>query len=121
MYKSTLLLIVGLAVLLLPQAGMAASKEKIKAMLEQAFGVEVLRLRETEVDGRPALAATVMNRAGNSNAAFQVNTLIVDAETGALLPQFRHLSSGYTLGGSMVRDNTEDSGERGRRMLTQTR
>lgn len=115
-----LLVLAALAAAMTSPAG-AATQEEIKEMLEKRFGVEVLRMRETEVDGRAAIAATVMNRGGNSNAAFQVNTLVVDKETGNLVPQFRHLPSGYSVGGGGPNDPLEDTGERSRRLLNQTR
>ena len=38
---------------------------------------------------------TIMNPGGDFNEAFQVNTLLVDADTGNLVSGFRHLPSGY--------------------------
>jgi hypothetical protein len=38
-----------------------------------------------------------MNPGGNDNGAFEVSTLIVDAATGDLVPQFAHRPSGYDL------------------------
>lgn len=63
----------------------------------RTFGVEVLRVAAGEVDGTKVWLITVMNPPGDDNAAFQVNTLAVDQRTGALVPAFRHRSSGYDL------------------------
>ncbi len=42
-----------------------------------------------------------MNPPGNFNEALQVNTLMVDRQTGELVPQFRHAPSGLRgVGGS---------------------
>ena len=75
------------------------SAEEISAIVTQAFGVEVLRIASADADGRPAYRVTVMNPGGDSDGAFQVTTLVVDAETGALIPQFRHKRAGYELPG----------------------
>ena len=38
--------------------------------------------------GRSAYAVTIMNRGGAFNEAFQVNTLVIDAETGRPIIQY---------------------------------
>ena len=79
------------------EAQAAVTKEQASRQIEEAFGVEVLKARPGKIDGRDVWLLTVMNRGGNSNAAFQVNTLAVDRANGALVPSFRHGPSGYTL------------------------
>jgi hypothetical protein len=74
-----------------------ATPETVKQRIEKAYPVQVLRVDPTEVDGRPALAVRVMNKASGQNGGFGVTTLVVDAETGELVPAFRHRVSGYTL------------------------
>lgn len=75
------------------------SAEEVSAIVAQAFGVEVLRIAPVDADGRPAYRVTVMNPGGDSDGAFQVTTLVVDAGTGGLIPQFRHKAAGYDLPG----------------------
>jgi hypothetical protein len=87
------------------------SPDEISARIAETYGVEVLRLRDAKVDGRAAYAVTVMSPGGNSNAAFQVNTLLVDAATGALIPTFRHGASGYDHpGGATYQTGVEGTG-----------
>ncbi len=84
----------GLAALTAP-ASAAMSNDEVKAEVEKTYNVVVLRMKETELAGKPALAVTVMNKGGNDNRAFQVNTLIIDPESGHLVPVYRALPSGY--------------------------
>jgi hypothetical protein len=89
-----------------PGTGSAAiSQSAAVQMIEQTFDVEVLRARAGQIDGRAVWLLTVMNRGGDFNAAFQVNTLAVDQETGKLVPAFRHRESGYDLPGAGSRDD----------------
>lgn len=87
----------GLAGLAAPgaPASAAMSNDEVKAEVEKTYNVVVLRMKETELAGKPALAVTVMNKGGNDNRAFQVNTLIIDPESGRLVPVYRALPSGY--------------------------
>jgi len=87
-----------------PAAAAAAMADAVR-MVEEAFDVEVLRARAGEIDGRRVWLLTVMNRGGDFNAAFQVNTLAVDQETGKLVPAFRHGPSGYAPSGPDSRDD----------------
>jgi len=75
----------------------ALGQEAIKKAIEKTYNVKVLRIQDGEQDGRQVYRVTFMNRGGNYNAAFQVNTIVMDAETGKRVPQFRHLQSGYRL------------------------
>ncbi len=72
----------------------AMSEDQVRTAIERDYGVQVLRVSPGMADGRNVFMVTVMNPAGDFNEAFQVNTLVVDAETGRLVPQFRHLPSG---------------------------
>ncbi len=93
------------------------SADEVSAAVAKAFGVEVLRVRSIETDGGPAYAVTVMNPGGNFDGAFQVSTLVVDARTGDLVPQFRHKSAGYDLPGAPSNvPPTESDGMAMRRM-----
>lgn len=87
-------------VLALGLSGAAAAQVKspadIAAGIEQSRGVKVLKLQETRVDGRVAYIVSVMNLGANSNAAFQVERILVDAETGAPIPTYRHGPTGWS-------------------------
>ncbi|MGO8917155.1 MAG: hypothetical protein ACLQJR_14715 [Stellaceae bacterium] len=85
--------------LLLGMTGALAqlSPEVVSAAIAKRYGVSVLKVTPVKIDGRDAYAVVVMNPGGNDNGAFEVSTLMVDAETGALVPQFTHLPSGYAL------------------------
>ncbi len=61
----------------------------------ESYGVQVLKVRSAEIDGKRVYLLTVMNPKGDFNEAFQVNTVAVDADTGNLIAGFRHRSSGY--------------------------
>lgn len=73
----------------------AMTKDQIKAEVEKSYGVSVLHMTEIEVSGRPALAVKVMNKGGNDNRAFQVNTLLIDPDTGHLVSAYRSLPDGF--------------------------
>ncbi|HET6521979.1 MAG TPA: hypothetical protein VFG47_19480, partial [Geminicoccaceae bacterium] len=76
-------------------------EKEIAARIAAAYGVEVLAVKRDDLVGGPAYAVRVMQPGGNSNAAFQVSTLMVDATTGELIPQFRHRTAGYQVSGSL--------------------
>ncbi|HLI12732.1 MAG TPA: PepSY domain-containing protein [Alphaproteobacteria bacterium] len=76
-------------------ASAALSQDQIKAEIEKTYGVSVLRMKEIEVAGKPAYAVTVMNKGGNDNRAFQVNTILVDPESGHLVSAYRIMPDGY--------------------------
>jgi hypothetical protein len=71
-----------LAVALAGGAMAAPSKEEIKSRMAEAFGANVLRMEEATVAGRSAWLVTLMRHGGNDNAAFKVDTVAIDAETG---------------------------------------
>lgn len=73
----------------------AMSEQEVWAAVERDYGVQVLRIRPDTDDGRNVFLVTVMNPPGDFNEAFQVNTLMVDAETGQLVLQYRHGPSGH--------------------------
>ena len=76
-------------------AGAAMSADEVSAAIAAAYGVTVLRVVATEEDGRSVFRVTIMNPGGDFDEAFQVNTLLVDADTGKLVSGFRHRASGY--------------------------
>jgi hypothetical protein len=69
--------------------------ERLAKDIAGRFGVRVLRAERGESDGKPVYRLLVMNPGGDFDNAFAVHTLVVDAATGELLPQFRHEASGY--------------------------
>src|SRR5471032_1742376 len=75
----------------------AVTPDEIKKRLEDALPVQVLRVQQGEVDGKPAFLVRVMNKTKGGNDAFSITTLAVDGETGQLIPAFRHRASGYAL------------------------
>ncbi len=96
--------VVGLAITNSAWAGPKLSPDELKQQIEQTYPVHVLGIRAVKADGKAAYAVTVMIRGGDFNDAFQVNTFIVDADTGVTISVFRHLTSGYVLSGSGDRD-----------------
>ncbi|MEN8197228.1 MAG: hypothetical protein ABFS30_12060 [Pseudomonadota bacterium] len=103
----------GLAALLLslPVAGGSVRAEvgpiAVKNKIEAEYRVTVLKTTQVRHNGLKAYRLTVMNRGGDFNEAFQVNTLIVDAGTGRILSQFRHGSSGHQRSGAWDRRGRE--------------
>ncbi len=91
------LFVVGVVFTNSARAGLKLSVEELKQQIEQTYPVNVLGVRAITADGKAAYAVTVMTRGGDIDDAFQVNTIIVDADTGASISVFRHLDSGYVL------------------------
>ncbi|MEE8516647.1 MAG: PepSY domain-containing protein [Alphaproteobacteria bacterium] len=88
----TATVVAGLA---MPAPALAAvSADQVKAKVAKAFGVKVLKVRPAKADGRKVFVVTVMNPGGDFNEAFQVSTIVVDAETGKLVSGYRHRASG---------------------------
>ena len=84
------------AVIGVPSAADAqVSAQQASRQFAEAYGVQVLKVRTGEIDGKRVYLLTVMNPKGDFNEAFQVNTVAVDAGTGNLIAGFRHRSSGY--------------------------
>ena len=75
-----------------------------KRQVEESYAVEVLDVRESEIDQRAVWLVTFMVPPGDSNAAFMVSSLAIDRETGDLVPAFRHRASGYELPGGLRSD-----------------
>lgn len=99
------LVVAGLATMVAATAQAKMTEAEVRASIEQLYPVKVLRVTVTEVNGKGAFAVTVMNRGGDFNSAFQVTTLVVDADTGALIPVFGHRVSGYRLSAGHVRND----------------
>ncbi len=73
----------------------AMSADQVAAAITEAYGVSVLKVVAAEDEGRTVYRVTIMNPGGDFDEAFQVNTLLVDADTGKLVSGFRHRASGY--------------------------
>ena len=82
------------------------SEQEARDRVEQSYGVEVLRMREGEIEGRPVWLVTFMSPAGDFNSAFMVSNLAIDRQTGDLVPSFRHRDSGYDLPGGLRGDKS---------------
>lgn len=92
------------------QAGLAlaqVSQDQAAAGIAEEYGVEVLRVRPGEIDGKPVWLITVMQPGGTYNTAFQVTTLAVDQASGDLVPAFRQGPSG-AVGNATPRDIRTD-------------
>lgn len=59
--------------------------QQIRERIAAELNVEVLEVRAAEIERGPAYAVKIMNPPGNSNSAFMVGTLLVDAESGEVL------------------------------------
>jgi hypothetical protein len=100
-------LFLGAAALLLAPAPVAAqgqkTAEQVSAEIAQRYKTQVLRVTPISNDGKPAFAVRVLSPGGDYDDAFRVVTLVVDAGTGELIPQFRHRTSGYDASGALLR------------------
>ena len=71
-------------------AGMAAmTADQVRQQVEQESGGKVIKVEPRKFGSLDAFAVTVMNPGGNDNAAFQVYTVIVNAENGTPIPEQR--------------------------------
>ncbi len=87
---------IGVGVSAEPASAQRLTAEAAARQVAETYGVEALRVREMrQQDGSLAYAVTVMVPGGDSNNAFTVTTLLVDAQTGDLIPQFRHTPTGH--------------------------
>ncbi len=87
------------------------SESKARAAIEETYGVQVLSVEEIGKDGWQAFVVKVMNPPGDFDEAFQVNTLVIDRQTGLLVPQFRHLPAGHQMSAPSLGSAGEGSGE----------
>jgi uncharacterized membrane protein YkoI len=67
----------------------AMTAEQVKKLVEEQSRGKVLKIAPLEMTTLKAFAVTVMNAGGNANHAFQVYTVIIDAETGTIVPEQR--------------------------------
>lgn len=82
------------------------SQDQVTQQLENTYGVKVLRIQPIENRKKAAYAVTMMNPAGNVNEADQVNTIVVDRETGKPLSQYFEEPNGVHLAAPPVEQRT---------------
>jgi hypothetical protein len=99
-------------------AGAEMSETEISKAVAEAYGVTVLRVVPSKDDGRRVYLVTVMNPGGDFNEAFQVNTIVVDAESGDKVSQFRHSESGHTLPGASTYSTDRQTPDTARKGFT---
>ncbi|MEQ8504383.1 MAG: hypothetical protein RIB80_03590 [Rhodospirillales bacterium] len=91
----TLSVAIFLAILLIASAIAGTASAAITAaetgqQVAKKFGVEVLRITPMTQRGRDAFVVKVMTPGGDTNSAFQINTLVIDANTGERIIQYGH-------------------------------
>ncbi len=90
-------------------AGAVLSADQVKRQVETRYGVKVLRIKPMTEQGRSAFAVTIMNPGGAFNEAFQVNTIVIDAETGRPIIQYRQGPGGLKPAAAPVSSRTGPS------------
>jgi hypothetical protein len=88
--------VLALAGLLWAAPAAALTPAEVAARLAADYGVEVLEVKEVQRDGERLFAVTVMLPRDAGNAAFQVGTLLLDAETGRPVPRLFHRPDGWS-------------------------
>jgi hypothetical protein len=81
----------GIAVLGLAafDAGAAMTADQVRQQVERDSGGKVIKIEPRKFGTLEVFAVTVMNPGGLSNAAFQVCTVIINAENGTIVPEAR--------------------------------
>ena len=87
----------------------ALSADQVRRQVETRYNVKVLRIKPMTEQGRSAFAVTVMNPGGDFNEAFQVNTIVIDAETGRPIVQYRQGPGGLEPAAAPVSSRTGPS------------
>ena len=88
-------------ILPVPAVAQSLTADQVARAVTAEFDVDVLRVRPMDgPGGEPAYAVTVMLPGGSRNNAFQLTTVLVEGNTGALSPQFRHGPTGHQLPGA---------------------
>jgi hypothetical protein len=73
----------------------ARTPEEVARRIAEESGATVLRIERMEWHGRTVYQLTVMLPPDAGNAAFQIGTLWIDAETGQLVPRLVHRPDGW--------------------------
>ena len=84
----------------LSSAKAAMTQSQVAAATEKSYDVRVLKIYADKENGKSVFRVKVMYNGGDWNTAFQVNTIVIDAETGERVAQFKHQSSGRSLPGN---------------------
>ncbi len=87
----------------------ALSADQVKRQVETRYNVKVLRIKPMTEQGRSAFAVTIMNPGAAFNEAFQVNTIVIDAETGRPIIQYRQGPGGLKPAAAPVSSRTGPS------------
>jgi len=90
-------------------AGAEMSVDAVIQKIEADHAVTVLRVTPMTDDGRPVFAVTIMNPGGAYNEAFQVNTIVIDADTGRPIIQYRQGLGGLRPAAAPVSSRTGPS------------
>ena len=94
-------LLAGLGLSVAPRPSWALMSEaQVRAAIENDYDVKVIKITPGIDTERVVFYVRIMYNGGNFNTAFQINTIVIDAETGKRIAQFRHGSSGRTLPGN---------------------
>ena len=94
-------LLAGLVLSVSPSLSLAAMDQaQVRAAVENDYDVKVIKITAGTDANRPVFYVKIMYNGGNFNTAFQINTIVIDAETGKRVSQFRHRSSGRLLPGT---------------------
>jgi hypothetical protein len=94
-------LLAGLVLSATPRPSWALMSEaKVRAAVENDYDVKVIKITPGKDGERVVFFVRIMYNGGNFNTAFQINTIVIDAESGKRIPQFRHGSSGRKLPGT---------------------
>ena len=94
-------LLAGLGLSVAPRPSWALMSEaQVRAAVENDYDVKVIQITPGIDTERVVFYVRIMYNGGNFNTAFQINTIVIDAETGKRIAQFRHGSSGRTLPGN---------------------
>ena len=100
-YLPVLALTACLVQLAFPSSAKAAmTQSQITAAIEKSYDVRVLKIYADKENGKSVFRVKVMYNGGDWNTAVQVNTIVMDAETGERVVQFKHQSSGRSLPGN---------------------
>ena len=100
-YLPVLALTAWLAQLAVPSSAKAAmTQSQVAAATEKSYDVRVLKIYADKENGKNVFRVKVMYNGGDWNTAFQVNIIVIDAETGERVAQFKHQSSGRSLPGN---------------------
>ena len=92
-----------------PTPAAALSADQVRRQVETRYSVKVLRIKPMTEQGRSAFAVTIMNPGGDFNEAFQVNTIVIDAESGRPIVQYRQGPGGLEPAAAPVSSRTGPS------------